>query len=429
MKKLRPISVIGLGYVGLPLAVAFAKHTRVVAFDTNGQHIINLNNGFDKHGVVTKAEELKQENLIFTSETSDLVRASFHIITVPTPINTSREPDLEMVFTATRTVAENLKKDDIIVYESTVYPGLTEEECVPILEQVSGLKCGKDFFVGYSPERINPGDLQHTLENTVKIVSAQEEETLSQIAETYEAVVKAGTHRVRSIKIAEAAKVIENTQRDINIALMNELSLIFERLQIDTSEVLEAAGTKWNFLKFQPGLVGGHCIGVDPYYLTHKAIQTGYSPRVILSGRSINDAMGLYVARMVVKQMIKTGMVVKNSCVTILGFTFKENISDIRNTRVIDIVKELQSFDVNVQVYDPLADKSEVCNEYQLNLCLKDELKKADAVILAVPHEEFVDGGWDLILSMLRDNKGIVFDVKSLLPRNIKPDNIILQRL
>jgi UDP-N-acetyl-D-galactosamine dehydrogenase len=429
MNKLRSISVIGLGYVGLPLAVAFAKHTRVVGFDTNGQHIINLNNGFDKHGVVMQAEELKQKKLLFTANPSDLGKASFHIIAVPTPINASREPDLEMVFSATRAVAENLKNDDIIVYESTVYPGLTEEECVPILEQVSGLKCGRDFFVGYSPERINPGDQQHTLENTVKIVSAQDEETLDLIAETYGAIVKAGTHRVQSIKIAEAAKVIENTQRDINIALMNELSLIFERLQIDTSDVLEAAGTKWNFLKFQPGLVGGHCIGVDPYYLTHKAIQAGYSPRVILSGRSINDAMGLYVARMVVKQMIKTGMVVKNSCVTILGFTFKENISDIRNTRVIDIVKELQSFDVNVQVYDPLADKVEVYKEHQLNLCTRDELVKSDAVILAVPHMEIVDGGWDLISGLLRGNQGIVFDVKSLLPRNSKPDNIILQRL
>ena len=429
MNKLRSISVIGLGYVGLPLAVAFAKHTRVIGFDTNSEHIINLKDGFDKHGVVMQAGLLKQKNLLFTSNPSDLVEASFHIIAVPTPINTSREPDLEMVFSATSTVAENLKNNDIVVYESTVYPGLTEEECVPILERVSGLKCGKDFFVGYSPERINPGDHQHTLENTVKIVSAQDKKTLSLIAETYETVVKAGTHRVQSIKIAEAAKVIENTQRDINIALMNELSLIFERLNIDTSDVLEAAGTKWNFLKFQPGLVGGHCIGVDPYYLTHKSIQAGYSPRVILSGRSINDAMGLYVARMVVKQMIKTGMVVKNSCVTILGFTFKENISDIRNTRVIDIVNELQSFDINVQVCDPLADKSEVYEEYQLNMFSKNELKKADAVILAVPHKEFVDGGWDLISGLLHDNQGIVFDVKSLLPRDTKPDNIILQRL
>jgi len=429
MNKLRSISVIGLGYVGLPLAVAFAKHTRVIGFDTNSEHIINLKDGFDKHGVVMQAGLLKQKNLLFTSNPSDLVEASFHIIAVPTPINTSREPDLEMVFSATSTVAENLKNNDIVVYESTVYPGLTEEECVPILERVSGLKCGKDFFVGYSPERINPGDHQHTLENTVKIVSAQDKKTLSLIAETYETVVKAGTHRVQSIKIAEAAKVIENTQRDINIALMNELSLIFERLNIDTSDVLEAAGTKWNFLKFQPGLVGGHCIGVDPYYLTHKSIQAGYSPRVILSGRSINDAMGLYVARMVVKQMIKTGMVVKNSCVTILGFTFKENISDIRNTRVIDIVNELQSFDINVQVCDPLADKSEVYEEYQLNMFSKNKLKKADAVILAVPHKEFVDGGWDLISGLLHDNQGIVFDVKSLLPRDTKPDNIILQRL
>lgn len=429
MNNLRTISVIGLGYVGLPLAVAFAKHTRVVGFDTNSPHISNLNNGFDKHAVITDAEKLKQKNLLFTASPRDLKEATFHIIAVPTPINASREPDLGMVFSATRMVAENLKKDDIVVYESTVYPGLTEEECVPILEQVSGLICGRDFFVGYSPERINPGDQQHTLENTVKIVSAQDEKTLNLIAETYETVVTAGTHRVQSIKIAEAAKVIENTQRDINIALMNELALIFERLQIDTTDVLEAAGTKWNFLKFQPGLVGGHCIGVDPYYLTHKAIQAGYSPRVILSGRSINDAMGLYVARMVVKQLIKTGMVVKNSLVTILGFTFKENISDVRNTRVIDMVRELQSFDINVQVYDPYADKAEVQKEYDLNLLAKDELKKADALILAVPHKEFVDGGWNLIKDLLQGQQGIVFDVKSLLPRDSRPDKIILQRL
>jgi len=429
MNNLRTISVIGLGYVGLPLAVAFAKHTRVIGFDTNSRHITNLNNGFDKHGVITDVEQLKQNNLLFTENPQDLKEAGFHIIAVPTPINASREPDLEMVFSATHLVAENLKKNDIVVYESTVYPGLTEEECVPLLEQVSGLTCGSDFFVGYSPERINPGDHQHTLENTVKIVSAQDEKTLNLIAETYETVVTAGTYRVQSIKIAEAAKVIENTQRDINIALMNELSLIFERLQIDTADVLDAAGTKWNFLKFQPGLVGGHCIGVDPYYLTHKAIQAGYSPRVILSGRSINDAMGMYVARMVVKQLIKTGMVVKNAMVTILGFTFKENISDVRNTRVIDMVRELQSFDINVQVYDPHADKDEVYKEYQLDLCTKDGLKKADAVILAVPHREFTDGSWNLITGLLRGDQGIVFDVKSILPRDIKPDNIILQRL
>ena len=429
MNKSGPISVIGLGYVGLPLAVAFAKHTRVIGFDINTEHILNLNNGLDKHGFVVHAEELKQKNLSFTSRPSDLKHACFYIIAVPTPINTSREPDLEMLYSATRTVAENLKKDDIVVYESTVYPGLTEEECIPVLEQVSGLVCGKDFFVGYSPERINPGDQQHTLDNTVKIVSAQDEKSLNIIADIYAMVVSAGIHRVQNIKIAEAAKVIENTQRDINIALINELSLIFEKLNIDTSDVLEAAGTKWNFLKFQPGLVGGHCIGVDPYYLTHKAIQAGYSPRVILSGRSVNDSMGLYVARMVVKQLIKTGMVVKNSLVTILGLTFKENIADIRNTRVIDIVNELQSFDINLQVYDPFADTAEVYKEYKLKLCKKDELIKSDAVILAVPHLEFVDGGWELITSLLRENQGVVFDVKSVLPRNSKPNNIILQRL
>ena len=428
MKIDKIISVIGLGYVGLPLAVGFAKHTRVIGFDTNDKLVMNLKNGADKNRVVAR-DELKNKNLSLTSDPEQLKNADFHIVAVPTPINSQRDPDLEKIFTATETVAGVLKKNDIIVYESTVYPGLTEEECIPRLEQISGLKCGRDFFVGYSPERINPGDMQHSLENTIKVISAQDQDTLEQIARIYSVVVRAGLHHIQSIRVAEAAKVIENTQRDINIALMNELSLIFEKLGIDTADVLDAAGTKWNFLKFRPGLVGGHCIGVDPYYLTHKAVQVGYSPRVILSGRSVNDSMGVYVARMVVKQLIKTGIVIRNSVVTILGVTFKENISDVRNSRVIDIVRELESFDINVQVYDPLADKMDVVNEYGIEIMDKKMLKKANAVILAVTHQEFLDAGWNYILDLLHDRSGVVFDVKSALPRENRPESVILKRL
>jgi len=424
----KTISVIGLGYVGLPLAVGFAKHTKVIGFDTNDNLVADLKHGIDKNRVASKAD-LQHENLLLTNDPGKLKHADFHIVAVPTPINSLRDPDLSMIFAATQTVAGALKKNDIVVYESTVYPGLTEEECIPLLERISGLKYGKEFFVGYSPERINPGDMQHSLESTIKVISAQDQNTLDQIAQVYSMVVKAGLHHVRNIRVAEAAKVIENTQRDINIALMNELSLIFEKLDIDTADVLEAAGTKWNFLKFQPGLVGGHCIGVDPYYLTHKAIQVGYSPRVILSGRSINDSMGTYVARMVVKQLIKTGIIIKGSVVTILGVTFKENISDVRNSRVIDIVHELESFDINVQVYDPLADKKDVFNEYKLELSDRNLIEKSDAVILAVTHQEFLEGGWNYIVDLLRNKSGVVFDVKSVLSRDNKPENIILQRL
>ena len=428
MNKLRTISILGLGYVGLPLAVAFGRHTHVIGYDINRSRIADLRQGIDRLCMVDNTG-LDQADILLTDDEKELSAATFHIIAVPTPVNNARQPDLEPLFSATRSVGRHLKKGDIIVYESTVYPGLTEEECLPLLETESGLKCGRDFFIGYSPERINPGDRQHTLENTVKVVSAQDQETLNIIAGMYEVIVKAGTHRAASIKIAEAAKVIENTQRDINIALMNELSLIFNRMQIDTADVLEAAGTKWNFLNFKPGLVGGHCIGVDPYYLTHKAMLLGYSPRVILSGRSINDSMGRYVAMMVVKQLIKSGINVKGVCVTILGFAFKENVPDIRNTRVVDIINELLSFDVDVQIYDPLVEKNDVEKEYQLNICAKDELIPANAVILAVAHNEFINGGWTLIQSLLKDKKGVVFDVKSALSRDTKPDGINLQRL
>ena len=427
MSNPRIISVVGLGYVGLPLAVALARHTRVIGFDTNSEHIENLARGIDKNSTVPAAQ-LDNKNLQFSCDPVSIADADFHIIAVPTPVNASHEPDLHLLHAATSTVARHLKKNDIVVYESTVYPGVTEEECIPILEKNSGLKNGKDFFVGYSPERINPGDELHTLESTIKIVSAQDASTLKIISDTYGLVVKAGLHQVNSIKVAEAAKVIENTQRDINIALMNELALIFEKLGIDTSEVLTAAGTKWNFLNFQPGLVGGHCIGVDPYYLTHKAIQVGYAPRVILSGRAVNDSMGVYVARMVVKQLIKSGIVVKDAIVTILGFTFKENISDVRNTRVIDIVRELESFDIDVQVHDPCANFNEVQHEYRFDLVDREKLKLADAVILAVAHQEYIDGGWTMLQGLL-NKTAVIFDVKSVLPLESKPANINFQRL
>jgi len=428
MSKLGTVSVIGLGYVGLPLAIAFGKHSKVIGFDIDTIRIDELQKGIDKVCLTGKGY-LEQSDVLYTDNPDELSNANFHIVTVSTPINNTNQPDLRSLFSASETLGSKLKKEDIVVFESTVYPGLTEEECIPILESSSGLKCGQDFYVGYSPERINPGDTQHCLENTIKIVSAQDDKTLEKIAVTYESVVESGVYRASSIKVAEAAKVIENTQRDINIALMNELALIFRKMDIDTADVLEAAGTKWNFLKFSPGLVGGHCIGVDPYYLTHKAMLLNYSPRVILSGRSVNDSMGHYVARMVIKDLIKSGIIVKDANVIILGFTFKENIPDIRNTRVIDMIKELESFGVNIQIYDPLVDKNDVKNEYDLILCDKEDLKPSHGVILAVIHEEFIEGGWTLIEQLLENGKGAVFDVKSVLTREDKPEGISLQRL
>ncbi|MDZ7736305.1 MAG: nucleotide sugar dehydrogenase [Gammaproteobacteria bacterium] len=424
----RKISVIGLGYVGLPVAVAFGKQGRVVAYDNNPRRIRELKQGADWIEVVT-AEDLEQSDILFTDNAADLVQADFHIIAVPTPINAAKQPDLSPLLNATEIIGQQLKAGDIVVYESTVYPGATEEECVPILERLSGLTCGKDFQVGYSPERINPGDTQHTLENTVKVVSAQNNETLDIIAEVYSSIVKAGVHKVSSIKAGEAAKVIENTQRDLNIALMNELALIFNKMKIDTNEVLQAAGTKWNFLPFRPGLVGGHCIGVDPYYLTYKASVLGYSPQVILAGRSINDAMGRYVARMVIKQLINAGQMIKGSTVTVLGATFKENVPDLRNTRVLDLIEELESFGVNVQIYDPVADVEQAKEEYGLTLTAYRDLQPGRAVIMAVSHRELLELGWPGIEKLLIDGSGIVFDVKSVLLRETKPKAIELYRL
>lgn len=388
MSQDRRISVVGLGYVGLPVAVAFGKQNQVVAFDINQKRIDELNNHLD----VTReifSEELKTTNLLFTSNPADLKKADFHIVAVPTPIDEANQPDLRPILSASKTVGAQLKKGDIVVYESTVYPGATEEDCVPVLEKYSGLKCGEDFFVGYSPERINPGDKEHTFTKITKIVSGQTLEVLDIVAEVYSSVVTAGVYKASSIKVAEAAKVIENTQRDLNIALVNELAMIFNKLGIDTLSVLEAAGTKWNFLPFRPGLVGGHCIGVDPYYLTHRAIKAGYHPEVILAGRRTNDSMGKFIAEQTIKQIIKLGGNVCNAKIGILGLTFKENCPDIRNTKVIDIINELKEYTPNVLVHDPHADVEEAKKEYGIDLVSFDEMNNLTGLIIAVAHDEF----------------------------------------
>ncbi len=424
----RKISVIGLGYVGLPVAVAFGKQMSVIGFDINAARVTELEEGHDST-LEVEDEELQSADIAFTSDPRDLKQADFHIVAVPTPIDDAKRPDLSPVLKASETLGAQLKSGDIVVFESTVYPGATEEDCVPILEKHAGLICGKDFFVGYSPERINPGDKEHTFTKITKVVSGQTPEVLDIVASVYESVVTAGVHRAATIKVAEAAKVIENTQRDLNIALMNELSLIFQRLGIDTRDVLAAAGTKWNFLKFDPGLVGGHCIGVDPYYLTHRAAIAGYIPQVILSGRSINDDMGRFVAQQVVKHLIQTGRAVKGSTVTVLGFTFKEDVPDLRNTRVIDIIEELADYGVNVQVHDPMASSAEAQEEYGIELIPHGQLAPADALVLAVPHRDYLRAGWPGIKRLLVDGSGTVADVKARLDRSAVPDGITLWRL
>ncbi|MFB3081989.1 MAG: nucleotide sugar dehydrogenase [Gammaproteobacteria bacterium] len=428
MEHGRKISVIGLGYVGLPVAVAFGEKGKVIGFDIDPDRIKELKNGVDRTGEVEPGLLAKSE-VLFTSDPKQLRNADFHIIAAPTPIEDSKLPDLTPILRASETVGQQLKPGDIVTYESTVYPGATEEDCVPVLERESGLTCGRDFFVAYSPERINPGDREHTFTLITKVVAGQNPATLDVVAQVYESVVTAGVHRAPSIKVAEAAKVIENTQRDLNIALMNELALIFNRMGIDTHDVLSAAGTKWNFLRFVPGLVGGHCIGVDPYYLTHKATMLGYNPRVILAGRSVNDAMGNYVARQVVKLLIQAGENVKGSVVTILGITFKANVPDLRNTRVMDIVSELGEYGVQVQVHDPLASADEAKRRYELDLLTYDALKPAHAVILAVPHQQYVEQGWEGVVNLLGNGRGIVADVTANLPRNPVPDGVKLWRL
>lgn len=386
--KKEKISVTGLGYVGLPLAISFAKVADVVGFDISKEKVSQYLKGID----VTKEvgdEAIKQTTALLTWEEKYLKDCKFHIVAVPTPINADKTPDLKPVINASKTLGRNLTNGSIVVYESTVYPGVTEDICVPILEQESGLKCGIDFKVGYSPERINPGDKIHRLESIVKVVSGIDEESLETIAKVYELVVEAGVHRAKSIKVAEAAKVIENSQRDINIAFMNELSIIFNKMGVDTKAVLEAAGTKWNFLKFTPGLVGGHCIGVDPYYLTYKAEQIGYHSQIILAGRKINDDMGKYVAENVVKSMIKADKQVKGSTVAVFGITFKENCPDVRNTKVVDIINELKEYGIETKVIDPVADKNDLWHTYGIKLCNFEEISDIDAAVFAVSHNEF----------------------------------------
>jgi UDP-N-acetyl-D-galactosamine dehydrogenase len=424
----RTISVIGLGYVGLPVAVAFGKNSQVIGFDINQKRINELIEGIDKTGEVDSSE-FGLSDVLFTSDLNELSKADFHIVAVPTPIDSSKKPDLKPLLSASKTVGQILKKGDIVVYESTVYPGATEGECAAVLEAESGLISGKDFFLGYSPERINPGDKKHTFKTIKKVVSAQDETTLNIVADVYSSVVDAGVYKAASIKVAEAAKVIENTQRDLNIALMNELAVLFKKMDIDTHDVLEAAGTKWNFLPFEPGLVGGHCIGVDPYYLTYKSMSLGYTPQVILSGREINDSMGKYIAESLIDNLRKGSKKLDEVVITILGITFKENVPDIRNTKVIDIISELNNYPVTIQIYDPCADSMDVRDEYQLDLIEFDDLEKADAVILAVPHKEFLDQGWKLISELLQTKGGIAYDIKSILDRNTAPENINLYRL
>ncbi|WP_081678673.1 nucleotide sugar dehydrogenase [Desulfocurvibacter africanus] len=408
------IAVLGLGYVGLPLAVYFSKHFNVIGLDISEKRIRELRAGSDRTGEVLP-EELRTCKATFTSDPEELGRASIIVVAVPTPIDDHRNPDLKPLISASATVGRHMRAGCTVVYESTVYPSVTEDVCVPILERESGLKLGKDFSVGYSPERVNPGDRLHTVETIVKIVSGSDPSTTELLATLYGAITKAGTYKASSIKVAEAAKVIENTQRDLNIALMNELAIIFNRLGIDTLEVLEAAGTKWNFLPFRPGLVGGHCIGVDPYYLTHKAEETGYHPQVILAGRRINDGMGKYVAEQAVKLMIGADSHVHRARVGILGLSFKENVPDLRNTRVIDIVKELEEYSIEVLVHDPLANPEEALLEYGLKLSPIEDFRKLDAVILAVAHSAFKSLTLEAMASWyLRPGKPVLLDVKGM---------------
>jgi UDP-N-acetyl-D-glucosamine/UDP-N-acetyl-D-galactosamine dehydrogenase len=423
----RKLAVIGLGYVGLPVAVAFARSgAPVVGFDIDSVRVKELCAGLDRTREV-EASDLAHPTLVYSDDPQSLAEADFYIVTVPTPIDAARRPDLTAVHGASATVGKFLKPGDIVVFESTVYPGAVEEDCAPILERASGLRCGRDFTLGYSPERINPGDKDHRFETITKVVAGQDERTLQIVADVYGSVVKAGIHRAPSIKVAEAAKVIENTQRDLNIAFMNELSALFERLGIDTGDVLAAAGTKWNFQKFTPGLVGGHCIGVDPYYLTYRAEKSGYEPQVILAGRRINDSVGQRIAHECIRHLLKRKSVA--GMVTILGMTFKENVPDTRNSKVADIVEELRSFGLPVQVHDPLADPHEVKRDYGIELVAMHTLQPADAVIFAVAHEPFVRGGWGLLTRLLKGGAGIVFDVKSQLDRTQRPSCVELWRL
>lgn len=425
----RKVAVVGLGYVGLPIAVAFGKYHPTIGFDINKSKIEELQKGFDRTGEVS-ADDLKASQVRYTAEPAELKKADFIIVAVPTPINEALQPDLKALRMSSELIGKNMSPGTIVVYESTVYPGVTEEVCLPILEKTSGLKSGVDFKVGYSPERINPGDREHTLEKIVKVVSAQDEESLEIVAGTYARVVKAGIHKASSIKVAEAAKVIENTQRDLNIALMNELALIFHRLGIDTKSVLEAAGTKWNFLKFYPGLVGGHCIGVDPYYLTAKAESVGYHPQVILAGRRINNGMGKFVAEQTMKRLSQLDRPVNDLRVAVLGLTFKENVPDLRNSRVPDIIRELQEYGVQVVVHDPLAEREEAVAEYGIHTSEWDSLMNSDGIVLAVAHRAYADMGSQKLLTLLRSQeRGVVIDVKGMLDQSKLPKSLAYWRL
>jgi UDP-N-acetyl-D-galactosamine dehydrogenase len=411
------LAVIGLGYVGLPIALEFAKKIRVVGFDINRDRVELMRNKKDPSNELISSD-FDNCDIHFTADINDLKDVQFYIIAVPTPIDDANLPDLRPLLGASKTVAQVIKKGDYVVFESTVYPGCTEEDCIPVLEELSGLKFKEDFKVGYSPERINPGDKEHTLQNVVKVVSGCSEESLEEIAKTYELVVSAGVHRAASIKVAEAAKIIENTQRDVNIALINELSIIFNRLGINTYEVLEAAGTKWNFLRFSPGLVGGHCIGVDPYYLTHKAQQAGYHAKIINSGRYVNDSMGFYIGKQTTKKIIAQGKHIQDAKVLVMGATFKEDVSDIRNSKVIDVVNELKSFQVKVDLVDPHASSAEMEHEYGVGLV---EIgKNYDAIIVAVNHKDYKNLDEAYFKSLMKDNQGVFVDIKGIYKGKIK---------
>jgi len=418
LKKETKLAVIGLGYVGLPIALEFARKISVVGFDINQQRVDLMKQGIDPSCELEK-EAFLGTDILFTANIDDLKDATFFIVAVPTPVDIHKVPDLKPVIGASTTIGKVLKKGDYVVYESTVYPGCTEEDCVPVLESMTGLKMGADFKVGYSPERINPGDKEHTITKILKVVSGCDAESLDIIADVYKIVVEAGVHKASSIKVAEAAKIIENTQRDVNIALMNELSQIFDRMNINTYEVLEAAGTKWNFLKFTPGLVGGHCIGVDPYYLTYKAIALGYKPEVILSGRRINDSMGAYVAKKLVQRLIKADKQPGRSKVLVMGATFKENVSDIRNSKVIDVIDELKSYSISVDVVDCYADKEEVKHEYGFDL-MEAPSNDYDAVIVAVNHDKYAELSETEIKALMKDDKGVLIDIKGIFRNDIK---------
>lgn len=412
VNKETTLAVIGLGYVGLPIALEFARKIKVVGFDINAERVELMKNNIDPSNELD-ASDFEGCDITFTANIDDLKEATFFVVAVPTPIDDSNLPNLRPLLGATETVGKVLKKGDYVVFESTVYPGCTEEDCVPVLEEISGLKFREDFMIGYSPERINPGDKEHTLQNVIKVVSGCCDESLEEIAKTYELVVRAGVHRVTSLKVAEAAKIIENTQRDVNIALINELSIIFNKLNINTFDVLEAAGTKWNFLKFSPGLVGGHCIGVDPYYLTHKAQQAGYHSKVITSGRYVNDSMGFYIGKQTVKKILAKGKHIQDAKVLVMGATFKEDVSDIRNSKVIDIINELKSFQVKVDLIDPHASSSEMEHEYGVGL-VANPTNNYDAIIVAVNHKEYQNLTESDFENMMNDDKGVFVDVKGI---------------